>query len=151
MLPMTIFLVLVFYLVFELNCNFFGEISRLDSREFYEDWWNSTTYEEFNRKWNKPVHMFLYRHVYLEVIIRWKKSKLVAQAVTFIFSAVLHEFLFAIIFRTVRPVLLSFMLFQLPLIQITRSMKNNRSGLYLFWFGLILGPALIVISYFFLD
>ena len=64
-LPSTVFVVLCFYLVFENMNNFFAELSRLDYREFYEDWWNSCTYEEFNRKWNKPVHMFLYRHVYL--------------------------------------------------------------------------------------
>jgi hypothetical protein len=151
MLPLAIFLVLVFYLVFELNCNFFAELSRLDSREFYEDWWNSTTYEEFNRKWNKPVHLFLYRHVYLEVIVRWKKSKMLAQAITFLFSAFLHEFLLAIIFRTVKPIFLGFILFQIPLIKVTRSMKNKRSGLYLTWFGLILGPPLILACYFFLD
>jgi hypothetical protein len=21
------------------------------------DWWNSTTWDEFSRKWNKPVHV----------------------------------------------------------------------------------------------
>lgn len=32
-------------------------------REFYQDWWNSTTFDEFSRKWNVPVHSFLLRHV----------------------------------------------------------------------------------------
>ena len=63
-IPSTAFIVLCFYLVFENMCNFFAEVTRLDYREFYEDWWNSFTFEEFNRKWNKPVHYFLYRHVY---------------------------------------------------------------------------------------
>lgn len=26
-------------------------------REFYQDWWNSTSWDEFARKWNKPVHV----------------------------------------------------------------------------------------------
>ena len=89
-LPSTSFIIMGFYLVFENMCNFFAELSRLDYREFYEDWWNSHTFEEFNRKWNKPVHLFLYRHVYLELIIKYKTSKVTAQIYTFFFSAALH-------------------------------------------------------------
>lgn len=76
---------------------------------------------------------------------------MVAQIVTFLFSAFLHEFLLAIIFRTVKPIFLSFIVFQIPLIKITRSMKQKRSGLYLTWFGLMLGPPLILACYFMLD
>jgi sterol O-acyltransferase len=35
MLPSTAFIILCFYLVFENMCNFFAEVTRLDSREFY--------------------------------------------------------------------------------------------------------------------
>lgn len=132
-------------------CNFFAEITRLDCREFYEDWWNSYTFEEFNRKWNKPVHYFLYRHVYLEAIVRWKSGKARAQAYTFFFSACLHEFLLAVIFRIVRPIFLGFIVFQVPLIKLTRWMKRNRSGHYLFWFGILLGPSLIIAFYLRVD
>ncbi len=45
MIPSTAFIVLCFYLVFENMCNFFAEVTRLDFREFYEDWWNSFTFE----------------------------------------------------------------------------------------------------------
>lgn len=90
MLPTTIILIFMFFLVFEFMTNIFAEITKLDYRTFYEDWWNSTTYEEFNRKWNKPVHLFLYRHVYLELLIRWRTTKPQAQFLTFLFSAMLH-------------------------------------------------------------
>lgn len=85
--PFIFVLLLLFYVVFENICNVFAEITKLDHRYFYEDWWNSTTYEEFNRKWNRPVHIFLYRHVYLEMILRWGMKKKTAQMVTFLFSA----------------------------------------------------------------
>ncbi len=65
MLPSILLIMVMFVMTFECFTNFFAEITKLDHREFYEDWWNSTTFEEFNRKWNKPVHTFLYRHVYL--------------------------------------------------------------------------------------
>ena len=32
-------------------------------REFYQDWWNSTSFDEFARRWNVPVHTFLLKHV----------------------------------------------------------------------------------------
>lgn len=151
MLPCTLFLMVTFYLVFESMCNFFAELSKLDYREFYDDWWNSHTFEEYNRKWNKPVHMFLYRHVYLELIMRWRTSKMVAQIVTFLFSAFLHEFLLAVIFRIVRPFFLLFILFQVPLIKVTKWMKKNREGIYFTWFGLIVGPSIILCLYLNVD
>lgn len=101
-LPISIFMILLFYIIFECICNFFGELSRFTDRGFYRDWWNSTTYEEFNRLWNQPVHEFLFRHVYLEAIMRFKTTKKQAQFLTFLFSAILHELLLAVIFNIVR-------------------------------------------------
>lgn len=146
-MPSTMLLVLLFYIVFENITNVFAEITKLDHRQFYDDWWNSTTYEEFNRKWNRPVHMFLYRHVYLQLIIRYKTPKNQAQMITFLFSAMLHEYLLAIIFRTVRPFFLGFIIFQVPLIYLTKFMKGKKSGTYLFWFGIIIGPSIIISCY----
>lgn len=147
MLPGTILVLLLFYITFECFTNIFAEISKLDHREFYEDFWNSTTYEEFNRKWNKPVHHFLYRHVYLEMIVRYKLNKVRAQTITFFFSAALHEFLLAIIFRIIRPIFLAFIVFQVPLIYFTKFMRGKKSGSMLFWFGIISGPSIILASY----
>ncbi len=44
MLPGTFIFFLMFFIVFENITNIFAEITKLDCREFYEDWWNSTTY-----------------------------------------------------------------------------------------------------------
>lgn len=55
--------------------NIFAEITRFGDRSFYKDYWNSTTFEEFNRKWNQPVYSFLFRHVYLECFYKYKLSK----------------------------------------------------------------------------
>lgn len=147
MLPVTMFEILGFYMVFDCLCNFFAEITFLDSREFYQDWWNSTTFEEFNRRWNRPVYNFLYRHVYLEVMVRHQMKKFYAQLITFVFSALLHEFLLSMVFRMVYPLMFFSMVGQIPLIYLTRWMQNNKSGLYLFWMGLILGEPLLVAGY----
>jgi hypothetical protein len=42
-------------------------------------------------------------------------------------------------------------LIQIPLIYLTKWMKNSRSGQYLFWYGLVHGPSLIVCSYLRID
>ena len=91
--------------------------------------------------------MFFYRHLYLELIIKWKLSKLKAQLITFIFSAMIHEFLLAIIFRIVRPIFFGFIVGQVPLFYITKFMSGRKSGSYLFWWGIILGHGLIVVCY----
>ena len=80
-------------------------------------------------------------------MIRWKQSKFVAQIATFVFSALLHEFLFAMMFRSLIPIITVFMLFQIPLIHLTRFMTGKKGGAYLFWVGLILGPSLIFSGY----
>ncbi|CAG8583509.1 27829_t:CDS:2 [Racocetra persica] len=60
--PFMVNYLLIFYIIFECICNVFAELTRFADRNFYDDWWNSTTWEEFARKWNKPVHRFLLRH-----------------------------------------------------------------------------------------
>ena len=55
-LPFMLNYLLIFYIIFECICNAFAELTRFADRGFYEDWWNAVTWDEFARKWNKPVH-----------------------------------------------------------------------------------------------
>jgi sterol O-acyltransferase len=71
LLPVFTVNLLVFWMVFENYLNFFGEITRFGDRLFYLDWWNSNGVEDLNRRWNRPVHMFLYRHFYMEMMDRF--------------------------------------------------------------------------------
>ncbi|KFG30829.1 acyl-CoA:cholesterol acyltransferase alpha ACAT1-alpha [Toxoplasma gondii GAB2-2007-GAL-DOM2] len=83
--------ILIFYILFECICNLAAEITNFANRNFYDDWWNSTNWDEYSRKWNKPVHRFLLRHVYMETQQRYKWSHQTAAFATFLFSALLHE------------------------------------------------------------
>lgn len=67
------------------------QITRFSDRAFYSDWWNSISFDEFSRKWNRPVHTFLLRHVYATTISTYKLSKFSAAFVTFLLSALVHE------------------------------------------------------------
>ena len=46
--------IIVFFILFECILNGIAEITFFDDREFYQDWWNSTTFDEFARKVEIP-------------------------------------------------------------------------------------------------
>jgi hypothetical protein len=58
--------ILGFYAFFHCTLNLLSELLRFADRRFYEDWWNAPTLEEFWRKWNRPVHEWMFRHIFLE-------------------------------------------------------------------------------------
>jgi len=147
--PFTLNYVLIFYLVFECLCNAFAELTRFADREFYEDWWNSSTFDEYARKWNKPVHEFLKRHIYSYTREKLK-DKNMALYITFFFSALLHELVLIGMFRMIRPYLLVMMMTQIPLIYLGNlPLFRNipRLGNLSFWFGLGVGPSILAILY----
>ncbi|KAL8275684.1 hypothetical protein Esti_000247 [Eimeria stiedai] len=139
---------LIFFIIFECICNLLAEVTNFGNRDFYHDWWNSTNWDEYSRKWNRPVHKFLLRHVYMETQQKYRWSQRSATLATFLFSALLHEMIMAVCFRFVRFYLLSLMLFQIPLVALGRYYKHNR-GLAnaIFWASLLLGLPLIAVAY----
>lgn len=147
-IPMSMFSLLTFFLIFEIILNAYAEIMRFADREFYQDWWNSTDFEEFNRKWNKPVHQFLYQHVYLEYHYDMGYSKTFAKTITFLFSAALHEFAIIIIMRFIYPFMTLLMVIQIPVIQYTKKyFKGTIFGNYFFWISTNTGLCLIFLVY----
>lgn len=108
------------------------------------------TYDEFARKWNKPVHRWLLRHVYAQSISYYKMSKENATHVTFLFSSCLHELVLVIVTRKIRMYLFILQMLQLPLIIIGRSpFIRNRYwlGNTVFWLCMFIGPPLLGILY----
>lgn len=55
------------------------------------DWWNSVSWDQFARDWNRPVHNFLLRHVYHSSISSMRVNKYTATLITFFLSAIVHE------------------------------------------------------------
>ncbi|OWB55276.1 hypothetical protein B5S28_g1146 [[Candida] boidinii] len=146
---LTVYL-LVFYLIWELILNAIAELSRFADRDFYRYWWNSTTWDEYARDWNTPVHRFLLRHVYHSSISALNVSKTVAMFITFFLSSVVHELAMFVIFKKFRGYLLCLQMSQLPLVAIsnTKIMKDQKTiGNAIFWFGIILGPSLMCTVY----
>ncbi|GAC97889.1 sterol O-acyltransferase [Pseudozyma hubeiensis SY62] len=148
--PMMINYLLIFYIMFECICNAFAELTRFADREFYLDWWNATSMDVFSRKWNKPVHSFLLRHVYASTIAAWGVSKGLAMFLTFLLSSLVHELVMAIVSGKVRGYLFAAQMIQLPLIflsQVPFIKRNETLGNMIFWIGLMAGFPLLNIGY----
>ncbi|TFK29702.1 sterol O-acyltransferase [Coprinopsis marcescibilis] len=150
-LPFMIAYLLLFYIIFECICNGFAELSYFADRQFYEDWWNSTSWDEFSRKWNKPVHTFLLRHVYAASILSsYRMSKISAMFFTFALSAAAHELVMVIVTRKIRMYLFMLQIIQIPLILIGRApviKRNKLMGNVVFWLGLYAGFPLLCVAY----
>ncbi|KAJ3999944.1 MBOAT, membrane-bound O-acyltransferase family-domain-containing protein [Lentinula boryana] len=149
-LPFMMAYLLLFYIIFECICNAFAELSCFADRQFYEDWWNSTSQAEFSRKWNKPVHSFLLRHVYASTMTSYKLSKQSAMFVTFLLSACIHELVMVIVTKKFRFYLFALQLIQIPLIALNSVPFIKRSkllGNLIFWVGLYAGFPLLCVAY----
>uniref|UniRef100_A0A1D1XNN8 O-acyltransferase n=1 Tax=Anthurium amnicola TaxID=1678845 RepID=A0A1D1XNN8_9ARAE len=149
-IPFMVNYLLIFYIIFECICNVFAELTRFADRHFYDDWWNSTTFEEFARKWNRPVHHFLLRHVYQWSIDSYKLSRRDASLMTFLLSSLIHELVMIVVSKKIRMYLFLLQMFQLPLIWVGNlpAVKESKwLGNAFFWFSMMCGPPLLGILY----
>lgn len=84
-----------FFALFQALLNALAEVMRFGDREFYTDWWNSSSLGVYWRSWNRPVYLFMKRHVFSPLVGRgW--SPLAASGMVFTLSAILHEMLVGI-------------------------------------------------------
>ncbi|KZV68234.1 MBOAT-domain-containing protein [Peniophora sp. CONT] len=149
-LPFMVAYLLLFFIIFECICNAFAELSYFADRGFYEDWWNSTSQDEFSRKWNKPVHNFLLRHVYAPLIDTMGLSRTSAMFGTFLLSACAHELVMAVVSKKLRMYLFTLQLAQIPMIAVGRIpavRRNKLAGNLFFWIGLFAGFPLLCVAY----
>jgi len=148
--PLLLEQLLSWYVIWECLLNVLAEVTRFADRGFYGDWWNSVSWDQYARDWNRPVHNFLLRHVYHSSISAFHLSKTSATFVTFLLSAVVHEVLMFCLFKKVRGYLFAMQLSQIPLAAMsrTRFMKGRDTlGNLIFWIGLFVGPSLITSLY----
>ncbi|PYI23639.1 putative diacylglycerol O-acyltransferase [Aspergillus violaceofuscus CBS 115571] len=144
-----------FFAVFQSLLNALAEVLRFGDREFYTDWWNSSSLGGYWRSWNRPVYLFMKRHVFSPLVGRgW--SPLAASTVVFLVSAVLHEMLVGIPTHNLIGVAFAGMMFQLPLIAITAPLEKIQDpsgrviGNSIFWVSFCLvGQPLGALLYFF--
>ncbi|KAG8168916.1 hypothetical protein KVR01_001665 [Diaporthe batatas] len=148
--PFMMEYLLTWYLIWEAILNLLGELTYFADREFYSDWWNSVSWDQFARDWNRPVHNFLLRHVYHSSISAMRVNKHTATLITFFLSALVHELVMWCIFKKLRGYLLFMQMLQLPLVQLSRTkwMKGRKTlGNINFWIGIFTGPSVLCSLY----
>lgn len=145
---------LAFYAIFHCLLNAFAEALRFGDRTFYRAWWNARSISEYWRLWNAPVHNWFYRHVHRPLVKNRHCSPLVSQSIIFLLSAVAHEYLIAVPTKIFEGYALLAMLLQIPLIILTRQVKNrggasSTAGNVFFWICFcILGQPTCVLLYY---
>ena len=142
--------IFTFFLIWDFILNDIAELSRYADRDFYGPWWSCTTWAEFARIWNVPVHNFLLRHVYHSSVSALDFKKAQAQLATFLLSSVIHELVMFVIFQKFRGYLFFLQMSQLPLVMLsnTKFMKGKKVlGNVICWVGFVSGPPLICTLY----
>lgn len=141
---------LFFFSFFHSFLNALAEVAYFADRNFYLDWWNATTLDSFWRKWNLGVHEWALRHIVVESVSKLNVKPKAAAFATFLLSALLHEYVFVVGFKILRPYMFTGMLIQLPLMKLTQldRYKGKRRGNLLIWVTLFLGQPLIELLYF---
>ena len=59
------------HLWFDSLPNAMAEVTMYGDRQFYVDWWNAETIEEFIQKWFKLPYIFFYRHCFVTLVIKY--------------------------------------------------------------------------------
>jgi sterol O-acyltransferase len=151
--PVTVLVFLTWFITFELVLNIAAEIAMFENRKTYADFWNSTTFMEFSRSWNLPIHDWLQQHVYLELLthqFKGKHAQSLALYATFMISITLHELVLMVAFqKLVFPYLLALSMLQLPLSRVLNLpfIKGRKLGNIIFWFGLTIGITTVTVLY----
>ena len=152
--PSLIVCLVLFLTFFEFFLGLLGVLTGYGERNFYADWWNSTTFEQFARTWNLPVHNFIRHHVYEPFVLKLGLDRKRAMLYVFLLSSILHEAIVQVAFgKLVMPYLFLFQMLQLPFTWfIKRIAKLPIVGSpvilnMIFWFKMIVGPPVIFLFY----
>ncbi|KAK1477220.1 MBOAT family protein [Colletotrichum cuscutae] len=122
--PFMMEYMMAWYLIWETVLNTLAELTYFADRSFYDAWWNSVSWDQFARDWNRPVHNFLLRHVYHSSISSMKVNRHTATLITFFLSACVHELVMWCLFKKLRGYLLFLQMCQLP---VRRKSKSEPS------------------------
>eukprot|EP00055_Hartaetosiga_balthica_P015789 m.96011 g.96011 ORF g.96011 m.96011 type:complete len:615 (+) comp8959_c3_seq1:170-2014(+) len=145
--PNNILWLTLFYWYFHSVLNTMAELLRFADRQFYRDWWNSTTLSYFWKNWNIPVHKWCVRHLYRPVLEEGY-SKITGQLVVFFLSAVLHEILVSVPLGLFKGWAFLAMVMQVPLVFFTEKFLNGTPyGNVIMWSSLFFGQPMAVMLY----
>lgn len=126
-IPSLYIWLLMFYALFHCWLNILAELLYFSDREFYQDWWNSLTFGEFWRRWNRPVHLWVTRHLY-HPLRNHGLTPVTAGIVVFFVSAIGHEYVVSGALKIFSYWAFLAMMVQIPLVFIMEKLKGVLSG-----------------------
>jgi len=146
-IPATSFLIVGFFMFLHSWLNFWAEIMQHGDRRFYQEWWNSTNFEEYYRKWNMVVHEWLYYYVFNDVIrlSRKRLNKTIAKGIVFLISVILHELILWLAMGFFFPVLTIFFGGLGFLFSFVK--PSDKRFNVIFWLKLFLGSSMLCVLY----
>lgn len=105
-LPGAMIQFLVFFAFLHSWSNMWAEMLCFADRQFYLDWWNSTSINAYYRTWNTLVQDWLYTYIYQDLYkILGKKYKWLGQFGVIFISSVFHEHILAFAFGFFYPIM----------------------------------------------
>ncbi|XP_018320329.1 sterol O-acyltransferase 1 isoform X2 [Agrilus planipennis] len=141
------FMLCGFYILLHVWLNGFAEILTFGDRMFYKDWWNSTSYGPYYRKWNVVVHDWLYTYIYKDMYENvLPKNRFVPKLFVFFVSALVHEYILSVAFGFFFPILfLEFFVIGVTLVFLT--FGGTFHGNIFLWFTIPFGACLAINMY----
>jgi sterol O-acyltransferase len=138
---------LLFIFVLHSAPNLLAELTTFGDRFFYGDWWTGTDYSKLFYKWNIPVKDWLFFYIVKDCReYLFKGNFMAAKLTAFLFSAIIHEWLFSFIFGVFAPICFLLMIFvAIPLTFIT--LPKTAFFNVLFWLSLSFGASIILTTY----
>ncbi|CAD8083540.1 unnamed protein product [Paramecium primaurelia] len=137
-----ILIVVNHYLIFDYLLGLFKEITKVENIIFYEDWWNADGFGQLNRRWNKQVHEFLKINIYQSVSKNGNNKK--ALILTYLVTALLHEYCINVSLKTLRFYFLFFSCFQFIFIPYQKYIPFPR---YVLFIQILFGNSLMIYLY----
>lgn len=61
--------IIVYYIVFHNYLNLLAELTKFEDREFYDQWWNSSSVSLYWKLWNRVFSRFFEHHIYVPLMI----------------------------------------------------------------------------------
>ncbi|XP_043268457.1 sterol O-acyltransferase 1 [Venturia canescens] len=144
--PSILVFVSGFYCLLHAWMNAAAEVTRFGDRLFYKDWWNSTTYGTFYKRWNVVVHDWLYTYIYKDIYeIVMPGNRFIPAWTVFFVSALFHEYIIGVAFHLFLPMMLvqfGIIGFLLVFLRLGKSWGN-----IFLWFSLCTGSGLMISFY----
>ncbi|GFW60451.1 sterol O-acyltransferase 2 [Trichonephila clavipes] len=110
------------------------------------DWWNSTSFSQYYKKWNAVVYDWLYAYVYID-LNQTGLSRSLSLVLVFIFSSAIHEYLIALSLGFFYPVLaVTYLTVGVSLVFVTKNRKTQFWNTFM-WSMLFAGWGVVICLY----